>query len=69
MRLYTLTVLDQFSGDFIDSIPFQTPYPVDINLVDFDELAAALGFGFNTGMHEMYVTEQGFVSELPVVEF
>jgi hypothetical protein len=69
MRLYTLTILDQFSGDFIDSIPFQTPYPIDMAMVDYDELVQSLGYGFNTGLHEIIITDNGLIAEIPVVEF
>lgn len=69
MRLYTVTVLDLFTGDFITSAVFQTPYPIDMDMVDYVELLFALGLNYSLDDVEVFITDNGFVSTLPVVEF
>lgn len=69
MRLYTITLLDDFNGGFIDSVSFQTPFPIDLDMVDYEGLLASLGLNFDLSLVEAIVTDGGPINMVPVVEF
>jgi hypothetical protein len=68
MRLYTLTLVDYESGSFDGSFLFQTPYMLDLDNIDHEGIAGALGVTVYD-FHTITITDNGPISTVPVLEF